>query len=84
VAGRHHHPITNQRAAGESPQLHGLAGIIDTPDHDHADVGVPVLVINGCLSRECRCSRQQRDAPGDQCRADHWFGTNLAQLILLP
>jgi hypothetical protein len=54
MPGRHHDPITNQCAAGEAAQLLGVAGLIDAPHHDHADVRVPVVLINGYLARERR------------------------------
>ena len=49
MTGSDHRAIPNQGAAGERAELYRLPGIIDAPDHDHPDVGIPVLEINGDL-----------------------------------
>jgi len=50
VTGRDDHAITNQRSADKATQLHRLPGLVDAPDHDRADGGIPVLDVDRGLS----------------------------------
>ena len=63
VTGRKHDVRANQRAACERPQLDRLSGIIDAPNHDHADIRISVLSVDGRLSRRCYRSRSTAIAP---------------------
>lgn len=51
VTGRNHDVRTNQCAACEAPELDGLSGIIDAPNHDRANIRIAVVRVNGRLRR---------------------------------
>ena len=68
MAGRHHDAAANQRTARERPQLHGPPGIVDTPDHDRANVGVAIVAVDGRLSRRRHRSEQECKHPGERRR----------------
>jgi hypothetical protein len=68
VPSGYHHPIANQRTAGEPEQVQGMSAIVDTPNHDYADVGVPVLAVDAGLSRGSPRRRQQSDGASQRSR----------------
>ncbi len=67
MTGGHHHAIPNERATHECKQLERPSCLIDAPDHDGADIRVPVGGIDAHLSGGCSRSKQQRDR---SCKSD--------------
>jgi hypothetical protein len=53
-----HHSVTNERATRKSAKLQKVSRVINTPDHDHTDIGISVLRIDGHLSERCRWVKQ--------------------------